>query len=179
MAVPSPQAIRTKSFTAAVSSAVAWNVLTDYDHLQAFVTSMRSSRVRSRGDGFLMVEQESVGKALLFKRTFRVLLKVREEPRQSIAFEDVSGVSFARYEGSWTLKETPAGVEVTYRLTAKGGFIAPGFVMRGASRKMVEELLDQVRAEMSLRGAPTAAHAPRPPGFARRAPQALHSGAAN
>ncbi|HVT61091.1 MAG TPA: SRPBCC family protein [Thermoanaerobaculia bacterium] len=136
-------------FTIAASRAVAWSVLTDYDHIQQFVSSMRFSRVKSRGDGFLLVEQESVGKVLFFQRTFNVLLKVREEPNQSVAFEDVSKTSFERYEGSWSLKDAAGGIEVIYRLTAKGGFMASGFVMRGASRKMVGELLDQVRAEMS------------------------------
>jgi hypothetical protein len=138
-------------FTASASSAIAWSVLTDYDHIQDFVSSMRVSRVRCRGNGFLLVEQESVGKALFFQRTFRLLLEVREEPRRSIAFEDVSRSSFERYEGSWSMQDAPGGVVVNYRLTAKGGFMAPGFVMRGASRKMVGELLNQVRTEMMVR----------------------------
>jgi Polyketide cyclase / dehydrase and lipid transport len=136
-------------FTAQASGATAWSVLTDYDHIQDFVSSMRTSRVRCRGDGFLLVEQESVGRALFFQRTLRLLLKVREEPRRSITFEDVSRASFERYEGSWSLRETPGGVDVTYRLATRGGSMTPGFVMRGASRRMVEELLGQVRAEMS------------------------------
>jgi hypothetical protein len=137
-------------FTTPASAAVAWGVLTDYDHIQDFVSSMRSSRVKCRGNGYLLVEQESTGRALFVTRTLHLLLEVREEPRRSIAFEDVSRTSFERYQGSWSLAEVPGGgVEVTYRLTVKGGSMAPGFVMRGASRKMVAELLDQVRTRMS------------------------------
>ena len=51
---------------------------------------MRSSRVKTRGDGFLLVEQESVARLLLFHRTFDVVLKVREEPGRSIAFDDIA-----------------------------------------------------------------------------------------
>ena len=136
-------------FTTPASAVVAWSVLTDYDHIQDFVSSMRSSRVKCRGDGYLLVEQESTGRALFLTRTLHLLLKVREEPRRSIAFEDVSRASFEHYQGSWSLEEVPGGVEVTYRLTVKGGSMAPGFVLRGASRKMVAELLDQVRTRMS------------------------------
>jgi hypothetical protein len=148
-------------FTTTASGAVAWSVLTDYDHIQDFVSSMRSSRVRCRGNGFLLVEQESMGKALFISRTLHLLLRVREEPRRSIAFEDVSRASFEHYEGSWSLKEAPGGVEVTYRLAVKGGLMAPGFVMRGAVRKMVGELLDQVRTEMSAAASGAAASSGR------------------
>jgi hypothetical protein len=150
-------------FTTSAPSPTAWSVLTDYDHIQDFVSSMRSSRVKCRGNGFLLVEQESTGRALFFQRTFRLLLKVREEPRQAIAFEDVSRASFERYEGSWSIKEAPRGSEVTYHLTVKGGFMAPGFLMRGASRKMVGELLEQVRTEMTAGSGPKGAPRPNVP----------------
>jgi carbon monoxide dehydrogenase subunit G len=140
-------------FTTPASRATAWSVLTDYDHIPAFVASMRSSRIKTRGDGFLLVEQESVARMLLFHRTFDVLLKVREEPGRSIAFDDVGKASFERYEGSWTLQEAPGGVEVIYRLTAKARLI--GLLTRGPSQAMVKELLEQVRAEIIRRAAAT------------------------
>src|ERR1700687_93399 len=139
-------------FTTAAPRATAWSVLTDYDHISAFVASMRSSRVKAHGDGFLLVEQETAARILLFHRTMRVLLNVREQPRQSIAFADVSKASFERYEGSWTLQDTPGGTQVIYQLTAKSGFV--GFVARGPSQRMVRELLEQVRAEIDRRAAP-------------------------
>ena len=138
-------------FMTAAPLATAWSVLTDYDHIPAFVASMRSSRVKARGDGYLLVEQESVARMLWFQRKLDVVLKVREDPPRSIAFEDVSKASFERYEGSWTLQDTPAGREVIYRLTVKGGLI--GLVARSRSQGMVRELLEQVRAEIVRRAA--------------------------
>jgi hypothetical protein len=138
-------------FMTAAPRATAWSVLTDYDHIPAFVASMRSSRVKARGDGYLLVEQESVARMLWFRRKLDVVLKVREDPPRSIAFEDVSKASFERYEGSWTLQDTPAGREVIYRLTVKGGLI--GLVARNRSQGMVRELLEQVRAEIVRRAA--------------------------
>ncbi len=138
-------------FTVNCPAATAWSVLTDYDHIQKFVTSMRKSRVKERGDGFLLVEQESVAKLFLFHRTFHVLLKVVEKPRQSIVFDDVSRTSFAQYTGSWSLQEVGGGVEVSYRLTVKGGLV--GITPRGSSQQMVASLLEQVRAEIARRAA--------------------------
>ena len=150
-------------FTINSPEATAWSVLTDYDHIQKFVASMRLSRVKERRDGFLLVEQESVAKLFLFHRTFHVLLKVQEKPRQSIAFDDVSKTSFARYEGEWTLQEVAGGTEVTYRLTVQGGLV--GMTPRGSSRQMVRGLLEQVRAEIGRRAA-----APGAPQTALRTP---------
>lgn len=144
-------------FMTTASSTTAWSVLTDYDHIPSFVTSMRSSRVKARGDGYLLVEQESVARMLWFQRKMDVLLKVREEPPHRIAFDDVSKVSFERYEGSWTLEDTPGGREVIYRLTVKGGLI--GLVARSHSRNMVRELLEQVRAEIGRREAASRGYA--------------------
>ena len=141
-------------FAVAVPGETAWSVLTDYEHMPEFVSAMRSSHVQSRQDGVLMVEQESVGRVLFFHRTIRVLLKVREEPLQSIAFEDSSKESFQHYEGSWQIKQALGSTVVTYRLNAKADFAAPGFMMRGAYRKIVGELLEQLRAEMNSRPAP-------------------------
>jgi Polyketide cyclase / dehydrase and lipid transport len=143
-------------FMTAASSATAWSVLTDYDHIPSFVSSMRSSRVKGRGDGYLLVEQESVARMLWFQRRLDVLLKVREEPPHRITFDDLSKVSFERYEGSWTLQDTAAGREVIYRLTVKGGLI--GLVARSRSQGMVKELLEQVRAEIGRREAARRAH---------------------
>jgi carbon monoxide dehydrogenase subunit G len=136
-------------FTTAAPRAAVWSVLTDYDHIPAFVSSMRSSRIRARGDGFVLVEQESVARVLWIRRAFTVLLRVREEPDRSIAFDDVGKTSFDRYKGSWTLQETPGGIEVLYRLTAKTRLV--GFLTRGPSQSMVKELLEQVRAEVNRR----------------------------
>jgi ribosome-associated toxin RatA of RatAB toxin-antitoxin module len=140
----------TGRFTIAVPHRIAWEVLTDYDHIPQFVPSMKASRVIGHTDGALLVEQTSVGRLLFFERTYRVVLRVREEAPRAIVFTDTSRTSFERYEGTWSLNDAPTGVEIVYRLTAKDG-LATGAAMRGASRHMVEDLLERVRAEISAR----------------------------
>src|SRR5262245_55829591 len=55
-------------FLAPVSASVAWDVLTDYDHIPKFVSSMRASHVERSEDGGLLVRQDAVGGVLLFHR---------------------------------------------------------------------------------------------------------------
>src|SRR5262249_50850529 len=54
--------------------AVVWEVLTDYDGIDRFVSSMRESRVAERADHHLLVEQVAVSRLFLFTRRFRATL---------------------------------------------------------------------------------------------------------
>lgn len=139
------------SFSVPVPSTGAWAVLSDYDRVAGFVSSMRRSRVLEREPDHLLVEQEASARFLLFSRGVRVLLKVRERAPERIAFEDVDGRDFAFYAGSWEVSPEGTGSRVVYRLKAKRRFAAPDFVARGAFKRGAEALLDEVRREMLLR----------------------------
>jgi ribosome-associated toxin RatA of RatAB toxin-antitoxin module len=130
---------------------VAWAVLTDYEGIDRFVSSVLSSRVAEPRNNRLMVEQEMSARVLFFARRVGVRLAVREDPMREIAFQDLSGKDFARYAGAWTLREEAGRVEVRYRVEARPRFSAPGFLLRGAFQKSVKELLTEVRAEMERR----------------------------
>ncbi len=139
------------SFQVEASSGVVWEVLTDYEGIPAFVSSMKESRVRETSeDGSMLVEQKAIGGMFILRRTVKILLEVRREP-QSLRFEDVGRESFWRYEGEWRTEATPDGVRVTYRLIAQPDFVAPSMVMTRAMKRGARELLDQVRAEIVRR----------------------------
>lgn len=143
------------SFIVPVSGEVAWAVLTDYDHIAGFVTSMVSSRAERRSDGSLRVHQVATGSVMggVVRRRVHVELDTREEPPRRIAFTDVLGKDFSFYVGEWLVVPMPdtGAVYVTYRLTAEPhGAIARAFC-RGALRKTARQLLEQVRAEMLRR----------------------------
>ena len=139
------------AFTVAASTAEVWNVLTDYEGIPAFVSSMRFSRVReTRADGTLLVEQKAVGGMFFLRRTVTILLEVRREPA-SLSFEDIGRESFWRYEGNWDTQETPEGVRVSYHLIAQPDFIAPSMVMSRVMKRGARDLLDQVRVEIVRR----------------------------
>lgn len=138
-------------FTVDASPAVVWDVLTDYDRMPSFVSSMRGSRVtETRADGSVLVEQEAVGDMFFLSRTMHILLEVRRSS-DSLHFADVGHADFRSYEGDWEARRTAAGVSVTYDLRARPKFYAPAFLMSGAMKRGARKLLDEVRAEILRR----------------------------
>ena len=139
-------------FAVQASTTAVWGVLTDYDHIPAFVSSMRSSKVReTRADGSLLVEQRAVGDMFFLSKSMDVLLEVRRSP-DALRFEDVGRSDFRSYAGGWDVAATPEGADVGYRLLARPDFSAPSFFMGKAMKKNVRQLLDQVRVEILRRG---------------------------
>jgi len=148
---PSAAALLRRSFSAAVSPADAWSVLSDYDGISSFIPSMKESRVLERRGGHVLVEQRALGKFLFFTRTARVLLLVRENPPGMIAFEDILHYDFEYYRGSWSVERSGGDSRVVYRLEAKRKFPAPEFIAGRIMRRNAEDLLQEVRAEMLRR----------------------------
>jgi hypothetical protein len=138
-------------FEVPVPLPVAWDVLTDYDHIGDFVSSMRTSSVESRADGDLTVRQEAVAGVFPLRRTAHLLLSVRERPDTSIEFHDVLDRDFRLYRGVWELRAGPAGTDVTYRLEARPVGATPSFLERAVLSRTVTRLLTQVQAEMVRR----------------------------
>jgi carbon monoxide dehydrogenase subunit G len=139
------------TFEVAADVHSVWQVLTDYDHLSRFVPSVRKSVAHVSLDGGLLVEQELVAKALVFSRTLRVRLDVREEPEERIDFHDVAVKDFDIYRGSWTIAETATGSKVIYLLSAKPHETLPEFVARGAFKDSALKMLGQLRSEITRR----------------------------
>ncbi|MBI4348628.1 MAG: SRPBCC family protein [Elusimicrobia bacterium] len=139
------------AFDVAASPQSAWEVLTDYDGLAAFVDDLRSSRVRERGPQGLLLEQEAVGRFFFLRRKARVVLRVRETAESRIEFEDVLGEDFVRYRGAWTIEAGPEGARVRYELEARPSGPALGAFARKALLDGARDLLDQVRLEILRR----------------------------
>lgn len=135
------------------TGATAWRVLTDYDGIERFVSSMRYSRVTRRDNDGILVDQMAVGRVFLFSRRIRTTLRVHEEPPGRIRFEDVLGRDFKSYRGEWRIEETRGAVEIVYQLQARPTFSMPDFVMRGLFRATARDLLAEVRTEIERRAA--------------------------
>jgi carbon monoxide dehydrogenase subunit G len=139
------------SFAVEASALVAWAVLTDYDNLSSFVSSMRSSSATRADAGRQLVTQEAVGRAGPFSRTLRVVLEVTENPPAHIAFHDVCGESFRSYVGNWTIDPDGGDTRVTYMLEAWPRS-SPPFFARSILASNARVLLEQVKLEMLRRG---------------------------
>lgn len=131
---------------------LAWSVLTDYEGLSGFVSSIRASRVLSRDGEGALIEQEGTGRFLFISRRVRLRLAVRERAPSSLSFEDIDGGQFRVYRGSWTITPEGEGCVVDYELVARPEpSLAPDFAAARALRKSVQRLLGEVREEMGRR----------------------------
>jgi ribosome-associated toxin RatA of RatAB toxin-antitoxin module len=138
----------TGSFDVGSTSEAVWQVLTDYEAIGRFVSSISRSTIKKRESGRILLEQEGVGRAWVFSRRLHILLDVQEHEQQAISFRDVCGESFKTYEGRWQLSAKPGGTRVAYELRAVPSGRQPGFIARTVIRKNVEGLLGDVRREV-------------------------------
>ncbi|HEV8266060.1 MAG TPA: SRPBCC family protein [Gemmatimonadales bacterium] len=145
------------SFRVGASAPVAWAVLTDYDNLSSFVSSMRASVATRDASGRLLVTQEAVGRAGPFARTLTVVLEVTEDAPARIAFRDLCAGSFHSYTGAWAITPEDDGVRVTYTLEARPRSSPPLFA-RSILASNARGLLEQVRLEMLRRGRTASAY---------------------
>jgi hypothetical protein len=141
------------AFDVNVPASLAWEVLTDYEGIGRFVSSIRQSTIQRREAGRVLLEQQGVGRAWIISLPMHVVLDVREHDQRMLVFRDVCGKSFTTYEGMWELTTIGSGTRVTYRLTADPNGRQPAMLAKSAIRGSVKRLLDEVRAEMLTRGA--------------------------
>ena len=130
---------------------IVWQVLTDYDHIGSFVSSMSRSEVLSRSGDTLRVRQAADVRAFGVHRTAHLMLAVLERPHYRIEFTDISGEDFSSYVGAWSLRAGPDSTVVSYSLDAAPHASAPRWISRGIMSHMTSELLSQVRTEIEKR----------------------------
>lgn len=141
------------AFDVNVPPSIAWEVLTDYEGIGRFVSSIRQSTIRRREAGRVLLEQHGVGRAWIVSLPMHVILDVREQDQRVLAFRDVCGKTFTAYEGMWELSTIGAATRVTYRLKADPNGRQPAMLARSAIRGSVRKLLDEVRDEILARAA--------------------------
>jgi hypothetical protein len=137
-------------FTVAQAGATAIAVLTDYEGIPSFMPDIRTSTVLERGEGRTIVEQEAVGRVMLFSKRVHLVLEIRQEPGR-IRFRDLCGRSFVRYEGAWRIVEQDGRTTITYELAAKPAFDVPGFVLKRLLKRDAKETIQRLQIEMAAR----------------------------
>ena len=141
------------AFDVNVPASLAWEVLTDYEGIGRFVSSIRNSTIKKRETGRVLIEQHGVGRAWIISLPMHVVLDVREQDQRVLEFRDVCGQSFNTYEGTWELMTIGATTRVMYRLKADPNGRQPAMLARAAIRGSVKKLLTEVRSEMLARAA--------------------------
>ncbi|MDQ3196791.1 MAG: SRPBCC family protein [Pseudomonadota bacterium] len=139
------------SVSAPVDARLAWQVLTDYEHLADFIPGMHKSGVVSTGSEPIRVEQLGEGGFLFYHFPIEIVLQMDETPFESIRFHAVGG-NIEQMEGVWRL-EGSAPVHVRYRARMKPQFWVPPLIGPAVIRRDVRLQLDGLVREMERRAA--------------------------
>jgi carbon monoxide dehydrogenase subunit G len=137
-------------FAIAAAPAAVLSVLSDYDHIAAFMPGVKRSEVRERQAGHAVVEQEAVSGLLMFSKRVHLVLDIQEEP-ESLAFHDVCGASFSTYTGSWQVLPSKEGSTVVYKLAAAPTFDVPGFMLTRLLKRDSSDMIASLQKEVASR----------------------------
>jgi carbon monoxide dehydrogenase subunit G len=123
-------------------------VLTDYEQIPRFMPDVKTSIVRERAPGRVVVEQEAVARMMMFSKRVHLLLDVRISA-DTVHFRDSSGRSFSHYEGAWRLTQRDDHTVVTYELRARPSFEVPGFLLTRLLKRDAGRMIERLRTEMA------------------------------
>jgi len=129
-------------FFAPVPQAVAWDVLTDFDHLQGWVPNVAESKAVKREDNSVIVEQHGVARYGAASFPYTTQRKIDLTPTSAIKTAQLKG-NMRRVESTIALEPEVKGTRIVYHLEIVPSAFA-GAVM---SKKFVErEVSDQFTA---------------------------------
>ena len=136
--------------------ALAWEVLTAYDHYAEFVPDLRTSRVVERGPGTAVVEQTGVAGLFFYRIDIEVRLAVSEEPYAVVRSRAISG-NFREMSGVYRLEPDGDGVRFLYSGRIVPSFTLPPLIGLPAVRASVQRqfggLVREIERRATARGA--------------------------
>jgi carbon monoxide dehydrogenase subunit G len=131
---------------------IAWEVLTDYDHLAEFIPDLRSSRVVQRGPEGVLVEQKGEFGFLFFRQSIEVTMAVSEQPPRRILARAVAG-DMKDMQGSYELQASEAGLRLVYSGRFVPGFFVPPLIGMPLVRRSLERRFRAMVEEIERRDA--------------------------
>lgn len=132
----------------AAPRAVAWRILTDYDHLAAVVPNLKSSRVLARDGDKVIVEQVGAAHFLFFSRDIRLVVVLHEQAPDKIDVSLIEG-DMKVYRCSWELVALDSGgTRVMYRAAIEPAFYVPQMIGTNLVRKDIAGMMTAVLNRM-------------------------------
>jgi hypothetical protein len=129
-----------------------WRVLTDYDHLSAFIPGMHVSRVLAREGNNVVLEQKGEAWLLFLAFPLEVRLAVTEYPHRRIVARAVAG-SFREMAGTYFLDRRDSHVVLRYQGRMVPDFLVPPLIGTLVLRRDVERqfaaLVDEIERRHS------------------------------
>jgi ribosome-associated toxin RatA of RatAB toxin-antitoxin module len=120
-----------------VDARIAWEVLSDYDHLAQFIPDMKCSRVVSRSGDRVVVEQKGEFGFFFYRQAVDVTLEVLEQPQRRIVARRIDG-NIRELETRYDLETSDAGVRFDYSGRFTPNFSLPPLIGMPIMRRIVE-----------------------------------------
>jgi hypothetical protein len=129
--------------TAAVDPTIAFAVLTDYDQMPRYVSSLKSSRMARTGPNTLEVEQVAQTKLLFWNFTVRSLRSVELVPNKEVRSHLIKG-DFTRYEFTTRVQEKDGATLITHH----GEYVPKSWLPPAIGPAIIQELTKKQYEEM-------------------------------
>lgn len=136
----------------AVSRALAWAVLTDYERYSEFIPEIDSSRIVSRAGSGVVLDQKGRMSFLFFSQPVDVRLAVVETPPAQVASRALAG-NLREFSGRYVITETPGGVRIEHNARFVPEFDLPPLLGPIIVRSVLERNFTAVLREMQRRAA--------------------------
>jgi ribosome-associated toxin RatA of RatAB toxin-antitoxin module len=135
-----------------VDARIAWEVLSDYDHLAQFIPDMKTSRVVSRDGNRVLVEQKGEFGFFFYRQPVDLVLEVVEDPMRRIDARRISG-NIRELETRYELAVSDAGVKLDYVGRFIPEFSVPPLFGLPMVRRVVERRFRAMVEEIERRDA--------------------------
>jgi len=137
-------------FFVAATPMEAWQVLTDFDHMHQFVSSVNSSRVVLRDGNRLQVAQTGKAAVGLLSFAFESLRDVQLTPYHTIRTRQLSG-NMKRFEGLTSLQTEGVGTRITFHSESVPGAWVPPLLGESFIEHQVQQQFQEIRTEILKR----------------------------
>jgi len=138
---------------APVAQSVAWEVLTDFDHMAQWVPNVSESKVLKRDDNSVTIEQRGVAKYGAVNFPYVTERKIELKPPGTIMSLQTKG-SLRRVASTLLLATEGKGTRLTYHLEIEPSLLASALLSKEFLQHEVGEQFTAIIGEMARR-APT------------------------
>ena len=138
---------------APVAQAVAWDVLTDFDHMAQWVPNVAESKVLKRDDNSVTIEQHGVAKYGAVSFPYTTERKIEMKPMGAIDSLQTKG-SLRRVASTLVLQPEGKGTRLTYHLEIEPSFLASALLSKDFLQHEFGEQFTAIIGEM-VRRAPS------------------------
>ena len=136
----------------AAPPALAWRILTDYDHLADYVPDLKSARVLARDGDKVIVEQVGAARFLFFSRDIRLVVLVHEQAPNKIDVSLIEG-DMKVYRCGWELVPLESGgTRILYRAAIEPAFYVPQAIGTNLVRQDIAGMMTAVLKRIERAG---------------------------